>query len=157
MRYTGHAGWFAPLATVLFRRLFIIAVSLDVTNQTFFFAHFLEALDHLLNTFTRTWLNLNHTNTRSFPKNSIFFSHLASLPNNTGLLPSHLSSNDTDVNAIVYINTGAFQDENTADNDNFFIKNTAAPFCRQKTPFPCHKIPLFMKFHKKNLQKKYAS
>ena len=47
-----HAGGFAPAAAILLRWLFVITVAFHIANETFLFAHLLEALDHLLNRFT---------------------------------------------------------------------------------------------------------
>ncbi len=58
---TRHTDGFAALAAVFLGGLFVVAALLDVANQTFFFAHFLEALDHLLNRFAGTRLYFNHT------------------------------------------------------------------------------------------------
>ena len=43
-----------------FRGPFIIAVSFDVLGESFFFTHFLEAAQHLLDTFTASGLDLDH-------------------------------------------------------------------------------------------------
>jgi hypothetical protein len=40
---------FASSSAVLFRWLFVVANSLNVANNAFFFAHFLKPLNHLFN------------------------------------------------------------------------------------------------------------
>jgi hypothetical protein len=58
---SGHPLRFFAFPAVLFRRLLEIAVAFDIANQTFFFTHFFEPLDHLLDTFTGSCLDFNHT------------------------------------------------------------------------------------------------
>ncbi len=55
-----HPLRFPALSTIPLRRLFEVAVPLDVADQTFLLAHLLKALDHLLNTFARSCSYLNH-------------------------------------------------------------------------------------------------
>ncbi len=49
-----HPLGFAAFAAVLLGGLLVVAIPLDVANQTFFFAHLFEPLDHLLDALTRT-------------------------------------------------------------------------------------------------------
>jgi len=57
---TRHPLRFAALAAVFLRGLFKVAVPLDIANQTFFFAHLLKPLDHLLYAFAGSRFYFNH-------------------------------------------------------------------------------------------------
>ena len=51
-----------PAAATL-RGFLIITVALDVFRQTLFFTHLLETLEHLVDGFVASCLNLNHAKT----------------------------------------------------------------------------------------------
>lgn len=55
-----HSLRFSAFPAIAFRRLLEITVALDVSNQSLFLAHLLKPLDHLLDTFARSRLDLNH-------------------------------------------------------------------------------------------------
>ena len=58
--YCGHSAGFASFTAILLRWFFIIAVAFDISYETFFLTHLLEAFNHLLNGFTGTRLDLDH-------------------------------------------------------------------------------------------------